>query len=492
MTYTYDPFVSYYSPFLASTFRDKSRGNYVVRIPVRKRKGESGQAVILVVLAMSIFMLGALGLVIDGSHLYAQRTMAQAAADAAAQAGMMSIFDGTSGAWGSHTAGSSFTCGSSDTAAACKYAQGLNGFNLASDTVTVTPNPAGVTVPNLSTSDTYNILKVTVTRNVNTTLMRFLTASASTPVTAVGVAAIVKVVSPIPIIITHPTMANALDMNGNTGITITGGPNKSIQINSTGTNPSGSAYSGPSSGSVDLSHAGPSGTGADFGTFGGPTSNPGNVSLGSTGHYLDPASPILDPLSTVTAPSPTGLTNRAGSQSCSTLGHCSNCPAPGFSGSAPATCQEYLPGIYSSIDTTGVNSSFFDPGIYYIKGGGFTMKNSTVGMCTSCAADPTTVNGMVIYDTCSGASCSAGSDATGGFTVNTNASAELLGAGVNSSTPTASPVGPYYGILFFEDRNANANPYYWGREWLLLDNWHHLHNQLAQHHAGQCESLSGS
>ena len=41
----------------------------------------------------------------------------------------------------------------------------------------------------------------------------------------------------------------------------------------------------------------------------------------------------------------------------------------------------------------------FDPGIYYINGGGFKTINSTVGMCTSCAADPTTINGMLIYDT---------------------------------------------------------------------------------------------
>ncbi len=46
-------------------------------------------------LALSTFVLGAIGLAIDGSNLFAQRQMIQAAADAAAQAGMMSIFDGT-------------------------------------------------------------------------------------------------------------------------------------------------------------------------------------------------------------------------------------------------------------------------------------------------------------------------------------------------------------------------------------------------------------
>jgi uncharacterized membrane protein len=43
---------------------------------------------------MSILLIGALGLAIDGGQMYAHRQMAQAAADAAAQAGIMSIFDG--------------------------------------------------------------------------------------------------------------------------------------------------------------------------------------------------------------------------------------------------------------------------------------------------------------------------------------------------------------------------------------------------------------
>jgi len=135
------------------------------------------------------------------------------------------------------------------------------------------------------------------------------------------------------------------------------------------------------------------------------------------------------------------------------LGHCGDCPAPGFTGAKPATCTEYTPGIYASLDLTGINSAIFDPGIYYIQGGGFTLKNDTVAMCTSCAADATTKNGMLIYD----AGSSSKPTTTGKFTVDTNASAELLGAGVSSSNPTAAPAAPYYGILFFEQRNADAH-----------------------------------
>ena len=438
-------------------------------IPVRKRKGESGQALFIVVAAMSLILIGALGFAVDGAQLFAQRQMAQVAADAAAQAGIMSIFDGTNGA-GTHafSTSASLTCGTSDAKTPCYYAQTLNGFGTSADTVTVSfpTSVSNVSSGSLSTSDPVNLITVNVQRTVKTTLMRFLGSSTST-IKATATAAIVNVTSPTPIIITHPSMAGALSMNGNTSITICGGPKQSIQINSSNSG----AYNGPSSGSVDLSKAGPAdsgscttGTGSDFGVFGGPSTDDGSVNIGSTGHYLSRSSPILDPLSGVAAPSVPTTTPPVSGQSCTVLGHCSNCPASGFSGAAPSTCTEYLPGVYAKLDTTGVNSAFFDPGIYYIEGGGFTMKNSTVGMCTSCAADPTTVNGMLIYDTCAAApSCPAGSDSTGGFTVDTNASAELVGAGISTSNVTASPASPYYGILFFEDHNANKQTHTLGQ-----------------------------
>ncbi len=105
-------------------------------------KSEEGQAVILVALAMSIFLIAAIGLAIDGSHIYAQRQMAQTAADAAAQAGIMSIFDGTnSGGTAAFSTGSSFNCSTTDARTPCIYAS-KNGFGgSANDTVTVSFPP---------------------------------------------------------------------------------------------------------------------------------------------------------------------------------------------------------------------------------------------------------------------------------------------------------------------------------------------------------------
>src|SRR3954466_2201870 len=110
----------------------------MVKSTVQKRTREAGQAVILVIVASTIFLFGAVGLAIDGSHMYAQRQMAQAAADSAAPAGIMSIFDGTSTSGTRQcSTGGSFTCASSDAKTPCYYAQTLNGFNTAGDTVTV-------------------------------------------------------------------------------------------------------------------------------------------------------------------------------------------------------------------------------------------------------------------------------------------------------------------------------------------------------------------
>jgi Flp pilus assembly protein TadG len=192
------------------------------------RKREAGQAAIAVVLAMSVFLIGAVGLAIDGSHLYAERQMAQAAADAAAQAGIRSIFTG-SYADGSSQAFSgglpSFTCAASDARTPCYYAQTLNGFNGGGDTVTVQePTAASIGVVDCGTAGTplycgggVNLLQVTVSRQVPTTLFSFISSWTPT-VRASATAAIVSVLSPVPIIVTHPTNPDTFKMNG--GVTI--------------------------------------------------------------------------------------------------------------------------------------------------------------------------------------------------------------------------------------------------------------------------------
>jgi Flp pilus assembly protein TadG len=442
---------------------------------VARFKEEDGQAIILVALAMSIFLLGAIGLAIDGSNLYSQRQMAQAAADAAAQAGMMSIFDGTNSLTGNpaaFTAGTPFTCTTSDAETPCVYARN-NGFGSSSDDTVAVTFPTSAPGVKLSTSDTTNLIKVTVSRNVGTTLMRLLGPTATT-VSATATAAIVNVISPTPILITHPYLASALNLNGNTDtIKICGGPTRSIEVNSSDPN----AFS-PSQGTVDLSQAGPADSGnctttqggADFGVFGGPTANPNpgtavNLGTSGTGHYLSHASPIQDPLASVTAP--TAPTTPGSSSTIS----------KGTDGCTFTTCQEYSPGLYNGtkgLDLTGVANVIFKPGLYYIQSkGGFTMKLSNGGaannsvMCVGCTADPDTGAGMLVYDTGPSGS-TAGNNPTGGFTIDTKAFGAFQGptkttteaVGTNGCATTGGcvvPTSPYYGILFWEDRTADAH-----------------------------------
>src|SRR5580700_732675 len=104
------------------------------------------------VVAMGILMMGAIGLAIDAGQMYAQRQMAQAAADAAAQAGIVSIFHGTN-ATAAYPFGTgstpiaSYVCTTTDLRTPCVYARN-NGFGgTASDTVTLSypATVAGVT-----------------------------------------------------------------------------------------------------------------------------------------------------------------------------------------------------------------------------------------------------------------------------------------------------------------------------------------------------------
>jgi hypothetical protein len=393
-------------------------------------RSERGQAVVLALVGISAFIIAAMGLALDGSTLFAQHQMAQTAADAAAQAAALSVFDGTNtSGTAAFSTGSSFTCTTTDARTPCTYAA-LNGFGtIASDTVTVS-FPGSATGVTLS-GDAVPVLKVTVQRAVPTTLMR-LFGTATTTVQATATAALVNVPSPVPLVVTHPTMANAISMGGTTTIRLCGGTGQSIQVNSS----SASAYTG--GGTIDLSHAGPAdggqcttGTGADFGTWGGPATKPGSITLGTTGHYDQPSSPIQDPLANVSPPAKPSA-------------HAANTALADGVGGCPASprksCMLYHPGLYSSGINVHNETAVFAPGIYYMdSSSGFQSgANGDMYMCSSsyCTADTTTGSGMLVYN-----------KGGGTFNVGSNGSATLVGTPIDSA---------YKGMLFFEDRSAPA------------------------------------
>lgn len=436
-----------------------------------KSRREKGQALPLLILALGLLLLGGLGLAIDGANLYAEGQMAQVAADAAATAGAMSLLQGVDVSGKTtyfSTAATGFTCSTTDAKLPCQYAR-LNGFGAsADDTVFVDFPTCDASTPcgyqgTLSSTDSPNQIRVTITRSVNNSFIRMLGGPLSTPLKATSIAAIVTVQSPVPILITDPSNSNTLSMNGTTSITICGGPSRSIQVNSSNSQ----AYGG--GGTVDLSKAGPadtsgdctSGTGADFGVFGGDTTNPGAVSLGTTGHYISPSSPVQDPFANV---SPPPVPSAAPS------------PIPGVKSTSnpnygcQSTCTIYSPGLYASLQP-GNDTVIFKPGVYYVQGNSGANFKQTVGgganfsaMCVGCSPDPSTGTGMLIYDT-GPAGSTTGSNPSGGFNIGTKAQIVFQGPTLTTTNNLGQvvPAAPYYGILFWEDRTADANSHILGQ-----------------------------
>ena len=467
-----------------------------------KRKGENGQATLMVLLATSVLLVGALGLAIDGAQLYSHRQMAQAAADAAAQAGIMTYFSGTNTSTNSPpSGGSSYTCIASDVSTtpyktACKYAA-ANGFSAGtgSDTVVLqygndasASKPAGVALSPAS-SDPVSWMKVTVSRDVKTTLMRFLGPATSTTVRAVGTAAIVNVMSPVPIVVLHPTLSGSFSKNGSNDIIICGGPGRSINVNSTSAT---SVDTDGASGTVNLQHAGPlddgscnTGTGADFGNKGGPTSYPGTILLGSKpGQYVPHDVIIKDPLLSMTPPSrPTTALNDAegsgyikyctgngggGYPTCASLAGAHGCPTTAMPG--PAECRVYSPGWYTNgINVDGNVFALFRPGIYYVDHNGFQLgQNGIARMAVSPDNwDPYTgtswTQGILVYNNAPSPvnaskdilSIAANSgQLSSGETVITADCPYGGNCLVGANGGDASSSTSYYGTLFFQNRSV--------------------------------------
>lgn len=452
-----------------------------------KSNHEKGQAILLVVVAMGIFLIGALGLAIDVSQLFAHQQMAQVAADAAAQAAMLSIFQGETQAVA--------------TTVATSYAR-MNGFGSGSDTVTpiftacsVGTNCAPVPPSGITEVD------VTVTRKVGNSFIRMVGGSAFTTISATGKAATLAVVAPIPMLIIHPTLSGALSINGNTRIVITGGASRSIQVNSSDP---GAAFNEVGGGLIDLRCA--SGVivggvlqfGADMGVFGGPnltnltvahspcpvggpvTSPASGNDFGRQGLYRQPSSPIPDPLCLSGDP----LTCNVAEPTVAEIASLPIRTAPftkvsgsfnDAGGKAPecqlSGCDQYLPGFYPNGISIGSNpgatkTAIFQPGVYVMgNGSGFSVPNNkNVYICgglrassnvlspvigcnpsgdsTFAKEDPVTGDGMLVYN--------QGVDKKGmggQFSITGSSNAYLQG------TPETSI---YKGILFFQDRASPA------------------------------------
>jgi hypothetical protein len=439
---------------------------------------EQGSVLIMTTLAIVVVM-GIVGLAMDGGAMYVARENAQAAADAAAQAGVMDMYRGLSPSGGTY--GSAHTCTTTDNWPPCRYARS-NGFlnGTFSDQVTVDfagpgvgggatsgwcsvpTNADGTSQVNLSGSDQVQLICVKAQRTVNTMLMRVFGHNRST-VAATAVAAISLTPSLLPIAVLHPTLSGSFSKNGSNTITICGGPARSIQVNSTSTS---SISIAGNSGTIDLSHAGPldsgacdTGTGADFANAGAEALPGGaNVLWGTKpGVYVDPASPVEDPLLLVPAPTRPALASAPINANTAALEAAHNCPT---------ACTVYSPGLYDG--TTGHDLSkvsgfsVFRPGIYWISSGGFQLTSNTIVRMATAAADETDPTGVTNW-TQNVMFYNSASTSKDIFSFPANAG-QLPGGNTYPTTDcpnggnclVGSPMnGTYKGILFFQNR-ANA------------------------------------
>ena len=289
---------------------------------------------VLVVVSLGLFMLGALGLGLDGAQMYAHRQMAQAAADAAAQAAIMSSpEERTPPSTHPFSTAAPFTCAvppaALDLRTPCVYAQ-YNGFGTTNDTVTVS-FPSTVSGATLA-SEATPAAAVSVQRILATGLIQFFGIATFT-VKARATAGMVASVPSTCLYVLDPSAANAFTANNGATVTM----NCGITINDT--NADAATVSG-----------GAMVTAASVSISGGyEVNNGGSISPApSTGTQT-----VSDPFASVTGP---------------TAGACNYTNYnPGW-GSWTLNPGTYCGGIVINNGATAV----FNPGTYIINGGGIT------------------------------------------------------------------------------------------------------------------------
>jgi putative Flp pilus-assembly TadE/G-like protein len=364
----------------------------------RHKPGDSasGQTSIFVLLAVGLFLLGFVGFAVDMTNLWFHRQTAQGAADAACQAGIMDVLaidNGSTVPGAGFTPGTAFDCSGSSTAAPCRYAalNGYNGTGLVANTesndvavsfpaTVANPPPPSMQPPNSLAPVPY--LQADVTDRVRLTFASLISGNRTSDVRARATCGIVFAKQPIPLIVLNPVCSHSFDIQDTSAtVKITGGPNKSVQVNSNSTYVPGvsncaAATQGGStgcagSGTIDLSQGGPSLTGSIFGTFGGQSPAPSGFLPGTTGSWVSPASPISDPFAQLAAPAvplppvpppwfPAACQAPTPTVPCPVNYGVNGCP------DQTTPCLEYTPGLYTApIIVTGV-TAIFDPGVYYI------------------------------------------------------------------------------------------------------------------------------
>ena len=354
---------------------------------IRARRHERGQITIFVVLALSTFLLAFVGVATDCANWWYQRQNVQSAADASCQATAVDLLLTAEGqptglANFIPTLNGTLDCSGSPSAAPCVIAK-YNGYDpsIATNKVVMTFPSSIVGAPPAPTDVAIPYVQADVTTQVTSYFTSLVTGQRQVTVHAKAACGLVDTPGPVPIVVLHPTDSSTINMNGSKdAITIIGGPQQSIQVNSS----SADAVTSGSLSVIDLSQGGPNYTGSNFGTWGGQSSAPGTVNLGSTGQWIYPHYPISDPYRTVAAPSqpPTGVATPA---------------VPFMKNGCPDTsgCTEYTRGYYSGGIKVQNATAIFDPGVYYLGGQGLLLDSNSIVRISTAVGDGS--GGVMFY-----------------------------------------------------------------------------------------------
>jgi len=429
-----------------------------------RSRSDAGQASVLVVLMLSLFLLAVLAFAVDYTNIWFQRQRAQTAADAACQAGAMDVYQLASGVTLPNMGfvlGTAGDCNSysSPGPTMCWYASknGFNGYSGGTADVSWTfpSSITGVTSPPSSAAP-YPFMQVKVSLPVKTYFSTLLTHQQTQQVAAVSSCGLTQVMEGGAIMILNPTISGALSYSGGAALTIVGGPSRSIIVNSS----SSTAVSCGSSGVIDTRKGGPNQTGSDVGTYGGPHVAPGTAtgcygtnsndglpagfSGGTTGHWVWPSTPVPDPFSGVPPASgmrnvtpatkathnngtayynlaapemdgcPDTVPNNYGSYNDSTYWTC-NLSKYGSKSWYCRGCKEYAPGYYpNGISENGGDVITFLPGVYYMDGDLAIGGSDSIRMAKPCANSQGVVNTNSSSGNCSPLTQTAGANGGGG------------------------------------------------------------------------------
>ena len=367
---------------------DRDRLTSTLGVPCQTR--QSGQIVVSLLLMMTLFLLAMMGFAVDLTNLWFHRQAAQSAADSACQAGAMDMSALASGLTMpkiGFTPGAAGNCSTSPGATICFYANanGFNGTGLTSGSSnsvawTFPASVAGTTPPPASMT-AYPFLNVTVIENVKTHFLYTVHGTTYQQVAATCTCGLVQEKEAAPVIVLSPIQYGAFSYSGGGSFNIVGGPQRSLQVNSSST----TAIDCIPSAIINTSKGGPQGTGSDVSTVGGPAQAPttcygGGFNGGTTGTWSGSSLPIVDPYSAVGPPASTkSQLPISGTNGLSVQYHQDGCPDP----SNP--CIELAPGNYpNGISTDGYQTYIFLPGIYNMGGSLNAGGSSTLRMATPC------------------------------------------------------------------------------------------------------------